>query len=68
MAVPKQPPISGWLLDFVAVAVVLGWLATLVVSLADRSYQQPLEVHLLMISVAGSLFGFRLVTRNGGPE
>lgn len=66
-AAPKKasdPIVGGWVLDFIAAAVGIGWLGTLVADVVNGPYQQPATVNYLMVGVTGTLFGFRVMTRD----
>jgi hypothetical protein len=63
-----RPVVGAWVLDYIAFVVATGWVGTLIYDAINVPYSQPASVHLLMVGVSGSLFGFRMVTRNGGSS
>ena len=51
--------------------VILAWVTSIIVNLVDRTYDPPASVHILMMLVAGALFGPSLpdwIKRNGKKE
>lgn len=66
MAGHDRPVVGAWVLDYIAFLVATSWVGTLIWDAVNGPYSQPVSVHLLMVGVSGSLFGFRIMTRNGG--
>lgn len=58
-----RPVVGTWVLDYIAFLVATSWVGTLIFDAVNGPYSQPISVHLLMVGVSGSLFGFRIATR-----
>lgn len=66
---PTPKPSSGvpptWLVNLVAVVILIAWIATLVVRILDPSRSLPGAVDTAMLIVAGFLFAGNLKGRGG---
>ncbi|QDP43651.1 hypothetical protein SEA_PHORBESPHLOWER_22 [Gordonia phage PhorbesPhlower] len=74
---PETPPSRqgvlppSWLVNTVAVVILVAWIATLIIRMIDPSRALPTAVDALMLMVAGFLFAGNLKDRftggsNGG--
>jgi len=50
----------------IAWAVVVAWLASIIVDATVPTYEPPASIHILMMLVAGALFGPRIARRGNG--
>lgn len=47
--------------NYVTVIVSLAWMAAVIASIRDPSFQIPMPVHVIFGGIVGSLFGFDFI-------
>ena len=64
----KSPNIiAPYVINGIAVVVTLVWAGSFIADVMIQTYNPPPQIHMVMLGIVGSLFGFQVVhrTKNG---
>jgi hypothetical protein len=64
----KGGVVSPFVVDYIAVLVVTGWVILLIADVLVKDYKPDKIVHLIAGGLLGSIFGFRILTSKNGNE
>ena len=57
--------ITPYVVNGIATVVTLVWAASFVADVMLETYNPPGQIHMIMMGIVGSLFGFQIMNRNG---
>lgn len=62
-----QSPVTPYVVNGIAIIVTLVWAGSFVADVMISNYNPPPQIHMVMLGIVGSIFGFQVVhrTRNG---
>ena len=61
----KPHKITPYVVNGIAIVVTLVWAASFVADVSLETYNPPGQIHMIMMGIVGSLFGFQIMNRNG---
>ena len=57
--------LTPYVINGIAIVVTLVWAASFVADVTVEGYNPPGQIHMVMLGIVGSIFGFQIVHRNG---
>lgn len=61
----RNAKITPYVINGVAITVTLVWAASFVADVLMETYNPPGQIHMIMMGIVGSLFGFQIMKGNG---
>lgn len=52
------------IINFIALIVTLVWAGSFIADISTITYNPPPQIHTVMLSIVGSIFGFQIVGRS----
>lgn len=58
--------LSPYVINGIAIIVTIVWAGSFVADVSLDHYNPPSQIHMVMLAIVGSIFGFQFVHRGGG--
>ena len=63
-----KPKLAYHVVNGIAVVVTLVWAASFIADVLMSTYNPPAQIHMVMLGIVGSIFGFQIVHRTDEDE
>lgn len=58
--------LSPYVINAIAIIVTLVWAGSFIADVTVSGYNPPSQIHVVMLGIVGSIFGFQIVHRGNG--